>query len=135
MDCRILVVDNEKTICELIKESITSFCKKSRVDTCHIVRDALHKLECVHYDQVISDLGVGNGYSDGGEILRTAKELGIFTVVCSGSLVLPHEIRELCDFVLPKPFSMTDFERLMDAYKKTRSFLDQVSAKYQLSSY
>lgn len=134
MDCRILLVDDENDICNIIKDMIARFCTKSRIDTCHSVRDALSKLESASYDLVISDLGVGKGYTGGIDVLRAAKDLGVFTALCSGSTVIPQDVQSYCDFILPKPFSMTNLKDMMDAYRKTQSFSKQVSAKYEVIS-
>ena len=73
---RILVVDDEKNVCMLLKESLKD---KYLVDTCYNVNDALYNIESTSYDVVITDLKLQD--ASGIDVLKYAKRKDTFTEV------------------------------------------------------
>ena len=67
----ILVVDDEKSICELLE--ITFRKEGHRVEVAHNVEGAKRKLEASLYDIIISDVRMPG--QDGVELLRFAREV------------------------------------------------------------
>lgn len=134
MQCKILLVDDDTAICDTIRDCLTHVCSKSHITVCHTAREALKNIEDNSYDIVITDLGLERGILGGDAVVDAAKNANIFTVISSGSDIIPSALKAKCDFVLRKPWAFEDLQRMVDTAKKSMGFVKAVKAKYLVSA-
>jgi DNA-binding NtrC family response regulator len=117
---KILIVDDELGIGELLMDIISSSGIEADLRICRTCSDALVALrEKIPFDLVITDFSIPHGH-EGALITQAAKDLNadIPVIVMSGMMeVSRQEIHELCNAneYVAKPF--TDFDALTDMIK------------------
>lgn len=119
---RILVVDDEKNVCILLKESLKD---KYLVDTCYNVNDALYNIESTSYDVVITDLKLQD--ASGIDVLKYAKRKDKFTEVIIitgyGSVETASEAINLgVSSYLNKPLKIDDLHMQVERAVASRNF-------------
>lgn len=132
MNNKILLVDDDVDILSVTKDILLSICPHLVITTCTEARDAIHHIENVSYDLVLTDMGVGK-IVGGDEVVKAAKEKGIFVAMVSGGCI-PPEFKKMCDYTLKKPWSAADISRLLRAANIPISFTASVKARYVLAS-
>lgn len=119
---RILVVDDEKNVCTLLKETLK---EKYQVDTCYNVNDALYTIESFNYDLVITDLKLED--ASGIDVLKYAKQKDKFTEVIIitgyGSIETASEAINLgVSSYLNKPLKISDLCMQVERAVASRNF-------------
>jgi diguanylate cyclase (GGDEF)-like protein len=121
-DCSILVVDDEKNICELLKSALQTAYK---VTTCQSGADAIRLLEARQFDVVISDLGLPG--VPGLDVLRFAKDKDDFTeiMIITGFASLESATSAInlgVTAYLTKPLAISDLLLQVEKAVATRLF-------------
>jgi two-component system cell cycle response regulator len=108
-DCRILIVDDEKIICDVLKGALAP---KYNVSVCNIGKDAFSLIDSVDFDIIVTDLKLPD--ISGLDILSYAKAKDEYTeiIVITGYASLDSATNAINMGVfsyLVKPLSITDF--------------------------
>ena len=119
---RILIVDDEKNVCILLKEALK---EKYKVDICYNVNDALYNIESFDYDLIITDLKLED--ASGIDVLKYAKQKDKFTEVIIitgfGSIETASEAINLgVSSYLNKPLKINDLSMQVERAAASRSF-------------
>lgn len=112
----ILIVDDEETLCDLIKDAIEDHCPKpTSIQCCSDGEKALEILNKNHFDVLICDANIPPKKEFGFDVIKKAKELGVkFIVIFSGAEPEAHWPK--VDFILDKPFSSHDFNLMCSSF-------------------
>jgi diguanylate cyclase (GGDEF)-like protein len=121
-DCTILIVDDEKVICELLSSALKG---RYRVYTCYSGTDAVNMIDSMYFDVVISDLKLP-GLS-GIEVIRHAKEKDDFTevMIITGYASLESATSAInigVSAYLTKPLSLSGLQLQVEKAVATRLF-------------
>ncbi len=121
-DCRVLIVDDEKNLCDMLKETLID---QYQVEVCYSANEAFRAIKSNNYDIVISDLKLEDG--TGIDVLKLAKEKDKFTEVIIitgfGTLEVATDAINLgVTSFLNKPLKITDFSRQVERAAATRIF-------------
>lgn len=119
---RVLVVDDEKNVCTLLKESLKD---KYLVDTCYNVNDALYNIESASYDVVITDLKLQD--ASGIDVLKYAKRkdkfIEVIIITGYGSVESASEAINLgVSSYLNKPLKIDDLHMQVERAIASRNF-------------
>jgi anti-anti-sigma factor len=111
---RVLVVDDEPTVCDLMKDILSAMGYK--VVTCENGREALHHVREGRFDLVMTDLAMPG--MNGWEVAREIRALDPFVPVALfsawGSQMDASLMRERgVDFLFPKPFEIAMIRKVM----------------------
>ena len=131
---RILIVDDEPVLCELMEEALKDF--NYFVKKVYTVDDAIKTLENENYDLVITDwvMPVKSGLDLLNEIKRTHPRIGVIIVTAFatiGNAVLA--MKKGASYYLPKPFSPEEVQIVVDkslSELQTHQKLQDIELKY-----
>ena len=136
MSVKILLVEDDPDIIEIIHEELTHTVKGCRVDGIQCARTALSILDNSDYDIVISDMGLKDKWVCGKDVLEKANTKGCFTVLFSG---LGHYPGLHLDYNLKKPFHGNELNDMISVFKEgawmgkvkeSTGFVHKVTSKY-----
>ena len=124
---RVLVVDDEPNICDLLNE-LLSRQGYDAIETCLNGQEALDKVRASHYDMVISDLKMP-GIS-GIELIRTVKTESpdTATVLVTGFATVETAVEALrfgADDYVTKPFNIEELRKVVGRGLETRRLQQQ----------
>ncbi len=121
-DCKILIVDDEKNICDMLAETLKD---DYQVEVGYSTNEAFRLIKNNSYDIVVTDLKLGDG--TGIDVLRLAKELDEFVEVIIitgyGSLETASEaINSGVTSYLNKPLKINRFTQQIERAVASRLF-------------
>lgn len=121
-DYKILIVDDEKNICEMLKQTLQG---KYQVEVGYSANEAFHHITQNDYDVVVTDLKLED--DSGIEVLKAAKQKDEFTEVIIitgyGSLETAAEAINLgVVSYLNKPIKINEFSQQIDRAIAARNF-------------
>jgi PAS domain S-box-containing protein len=119
---RILVIDDEVSICEIIQGFLE--VRNHKVVACRIPADAMYRLQQEHFDLVITDLGMAP--ISGWDVLRYVKKIrpSTKTILLTGwgdMLSESEAIARGADLILSKPVDNERLVKMVDRLLSTRS--------------
>lgn len=119
---RILIVDDEKNVCTLLKEGLKS---KYQVDISYNVNDALYNIESFNYDVVITDLKLQD--ASGIDVLKYAKGkdkfIEVIIITGYGSVETASEAINLgVSSYLNKPLKIDELHMQVERAVASRNF-------------
>lgn len=119
---KILIIDDEKDLCELMKLNLESM-GKFEVTVAYSGQEGIKKAKETNFDLVISDFSMPG--MDGKEVLETLKNFNpllpvvLFTVYHDDVSTIPRSIKSKADGLINKPI---DHEQL---YKTINGILEK----------
>jgi DNA-binding response OmpR family regulator len=133
MDTRILIVDDEEVMCDMVSDFLEQFGHRS--DMAGSVKPALKLMESRDYDIVLTDKNMpdADGTMGGGmEILRFAKtnlpDTAVLMMTGYATIETAIEAMKLGAFdYIVKPFSVRDLKERIDRALEYRSFINPAS--------
>ncbi len=116
--CRVLVVDDEPAILELVKEALGA--EGHSVSTADDGDSAIDRIQQEHFDAVVCDMKMPRGSGAHVYLFCRAKEPSLARrfLFMTGDVVSPDSVRFLEEHGLPsvaKPFDLTEFVREVSA--------------------
>jgi len=114
MKIKILIVEDDSDIRDLLDETIKNKLPEVKIDCLSSPRAAMNAIENNDYDIVISDMGLRDLQIGGDSVLQCAKDNNSFAVLYSGA----GKVGSFCDFNLPKVFKDNDIDNMVEAYKE-----------------
>ncbi len=130
MDIKILIVDDEKEILQLLEEFLSSFDYK--IDKADGVKSAIGQIDEKDYHVVITDKnmpGLKGGHEGGMEVLEHVKkyQADANVIMMTGYATIDSAIKAMkmgaFDYIT-KPISLTDFKDKIDRVLDYESFLN-----------
>ena len=130
MQAKILVVDDEEMICDLVARNLAPYDYK--IDIAHSVKDAIDLLQTTDYDIVIADKNMPDSDDDkegGMNLLRYAKRnlpaTEVIMMTGYATIETAVEAMKLGAFdYLAKPFAISDLKDKIDRIMEYRNFIN-----------
>ncbi len=109
---QVLIVDDEvqiaRALCRTLEWGLKSGCQ---LEICTESYDALSRIQCQHYDLLISDIQLPA--LNGLELLKAARvcipDLRAIMITAFGSPTIEQKVQQLQAQYIPKPFNLRDF--------------------------
>lgn len=123
---RILVVDDDEMICDLLKETFQR--KKYEVEIALKGKEALDRIRENRFDLVLSDIRLPDisGMRVLTEIKKEWPDLGVIMITAYGSIKNAVKAMKQGAFdYIPKPFDLDELEMVVDKYFQYRNLADE----------
>lgn len=122
-DIRMLIVDDDKVLCQMLEDVLSQKAKLKIVST-HDGQDAIEKIKDDHFDLILTDLMMPG--ADGIEVLKVAKAVdeGVHVIIVTGFASLEtamEAIRKGAYDYITKPFKLDEMKiAVQNACEKIR---------------